>query len=117
MFILFEMSREKTPIENLQADEHRFAIILGAGAAGIIQGCTFIREKTLPLEEFQILERQSAFGGVWWKNTYPGAACDIPSHEYQISFALNPCQYSIFKYVTVSLTKEDDGLNLFDQPL
>ncbi|EMR86758.1 putative flavin-containing monooxygenase protein [Botrytis cinerea BcDW1] len=78
------------PIETLQADEHRFAIILGAGAAGIIQGCTFIREKTLPLEEFQILERQSAFGGVWWKNTYPGAACDIPSHEYQISFALNP---------------------------
>ncbi|KAK6591493.1 alpha beta hydrolase fold-3 domain protein [Botrytis cinerea] len=26
------------PIETLQADEHRFAIILGAGAAGIIQG-------------------------------------------------------------------------------
>ncbi|TGO52316.1 hypothetical protein BOTNAR_0328g00120 [Botryotinia narcissicola] len=84
------MSREKSSTENLRADEHRFAIILGAGAAGIIQGCTFIREKTLPLEEFQILERQSAFGGVWWKNTYPGAACDIPSHEYQISFALNP---------------------------
>ncbi|KAI9648084.1 FAD-binding monooxygenase boa2 [Ciborinia camelliae] len=58
----------------LQADEHRFAIILGAGAAGIIQGCSFIREKVLPLEEFQILDRNGAYGGVWWRNTYPGAA-------------------------------------------
>ncbi|APA09486.1 hypothetical protein sscle_05g042560 [Sclerotinia sclerotiorum 1980 UF-70] len=81
---------KKPPVSALQADEHRFAIILGAGAAGIIQGCSFIREKVLPLEEFHILDRNGAYGGVWWRNTYPGAACDIPSHEYQISWALNP---------------------------
>ena len=84
----------KTPVHALEADEHRFAIIVGAGAAGIIQGCTFLRERILPLEEFQILDRQSAYGGVWWKNTYPGAACDIPSNEYSISWALNPCKFS-----------------------
>jgi cation diffusion facilitator CzcD-associated flavoprotein CzcO len=80
------------PPSALQADEHRFAIIVGAGAAGIVQGCTFLREKTLSLEEFQILDRQAAYGGVWWRNTYPGAACDIPSEEYCISWALNPCE-------------------------
>lgn len=85
--------REETPPSALHADEHRFAIIVGAGAAGIVQGCTFLREKTLPLEEFQILDRQRAYGGVWWTNTYPGAACDIPSNEYCISWALNPCEY------------------------
>jgi cation diffusion facilitator CzcD-associated flavoprotein CzcO len=29
------------------------------------------------------------FGGVWQANTYPGAACDIPSHLYEFSFAPN----------------------------
>ncbi|KAM3076773.1 FAD-binding monooxygenase boa2 [Clarireedia jacksonii] len=80
----------ETPLSTLHADEHRFAIIVGAGAAGIVQGCTFLREKILPLDEFQILDRQTAYGGVWWANTYPGAACDIPSEEYCISWALNP---------------------------
>ena len=30
------------------------------------------------------------FGGTWRNNTYPGAACDVPSHFYSYSFALNP---------------------------
>src|SRR5581483_11336481 len=30
------------------------------------------------------------FGGTWLNNTYPGAACDVPSHFYSYSFALNP---------------------------
>ncbi|OBA97025.1 4-hydroxyacetophenone monooxygenase, partial [Mycobacteriaceae bacterium 1482268.1] len=29
-------------------------------------------------------------GGTWRDNTYPGAACDVPSHLYSYSFALNP---------------------------
>ena len=29
-------------------------------------------------------------GGVWHHNTYPGAACDVPSHLYEFSFAPNP---------------------------
>lgn len=73
-------------------DEHRFCIVVGAGVAGIVQSCTFLRAKVLPLEEFAIIDRVGGFGGVWWTNTYPGAACDIPSHVYQISWALNPCK-------------------------
>jgi cation diffusion facilitator CzcD-associated flavoprotein CzcO len=37
-----------------------------------------------------VFERGARVGGVWNDNTYPGAACDIPSHLYEFSFAPNP---------------------------
>ena len=37
-----------------------------------------------------MFERSERIGGVWHDNTYPGAACDIPSHLYEFSFAPNP---------------------------
>ena len=37
-----------------------------------------------------MFERAERIGGVWHHNTYPGAACDIPSHLYEFSFAPNP---------------------------
>ena len=37
-----------------------------------------------------MLERGERVGGVWNQNTYPGAACDVPSHLYSYSFARNP---------------------------
>ncbi len=40
--------------------------------------------------DFTIFDRNDGFGGTWRKNTYPGAACDVPSHFYSYSFALNP---------------------------
>ncbi|RDH76293.1 NAD(P)/FAD-dependent oxidoreductase [Mycolicibacterium moriokaense] len=40
--------------------------------------------------DFTIFDRADGFGGTWRNNTYPGAACDVPSHFYSYSFALNP---------------------------
>lgn len=40
--------------------------------------------------DFTIYDRNDGFGGTWRNNTYPGAACDVPSHFYSYSFALNP---------------------------
>src|SRR5215813_11880995 len=40
--------------------------------------------------DFTIYDRADGFGGTWRNNTYPGAACDVPSHFYSFSFALNP---------------------------
>jgi cation diffusion facilitator CzcD-associated flavoprotein CzcO len=40
--------------------------------------------------EVTVFERGERVGGVWHHNTYPGAACDIPSHLYEFSFAPNP---------------------------
>jgi cation diffusion facilitator CzcD-associated flavoprotein CzcO len=37
-----------------------------------------------------VFERSERVGGVWHHNTYPGAACDVPSHLYEFSFEPNP---------------------------
>src|SRR4051812_6695748 len=41
-------------------------------------------------DDVTVFERGERVGGVWNHNTYPGAACDIPSHLYEFSFAPNP---------------------------
>ena len=61
--------------------------IIGAGFAGV--GAA-IRLKDQGITDFVILERDSRVGGTWRDNTYPGAACDIPSRLYSYSFAPNP---------------------------
>lgn len=61
--------------------------IIGAGFAGI--GAA-IRLKDKGITDFVIFERDSRVGGTWRDNTYPGAACDIPSRLYSYSFAPNP---------------------------
>jgi cation diffusion facilitator CzcD-associated flavoprotein CzcO len=37
-----------------------------------------------------VFEKADRVGGTWRENTYPGIACDVPSHIYSYSFALNP---------------------------
>src|SRR4051794_6891204 len=67
--------------------EHvRFAIA-GTGFAGIGAG---IKLKQAGIHDFVILERASEVGGTWRDNTYPGCACDVPSHLYSFSFEPNP---------------------------
>src|SRR5436305_10213833 len=39
---------------------------------------------------FSIYEKSGGVGGTWRDNTYPGAACDVPSHLYSFSFEPNP---------------------------
>src|ERR1044072_4048134 len=40
-------------------------------------------------EAVTVFEKADGIGGVWHHNTYPGAACDVPSHLYEFSFAPN----------------------------
>lgn len=58
--------------------------IVGGGFGGVGMG---IRLKRAGIQEFTIFERGDSVGGVWRANTYPGAACDVPSHLYSFSFA------------------------------
>ncbi|MEJ7601779.1 MAG: NAD(P)/FAD-dependent oxidoreductase [Kofleriaceae bacterium] len=59
-------------------------IIVGAGFGGLGMA---IRLKQRGEHRFVILEQAHDVGGCWRDNTYPGAACDIPSHLYSFSFA------------------------------
>ena len=61
--------------------------ILGAGFAGI--GAA-IQLKKAGIHSFTMFERASEVGGTWRDNTYPGAACDVPSHVYSLSFEPKP---------------------------
>src|SRR5262249_37516471 len=66
---------------------HVRVAIIGAGLGGIGAG---IRLRAVGVTDFVILERAGSVGGTWRDNTYPGCACDIPSHLYSFSFAPNP---------------------------
>jgi len=65
----------------------RSAVVVGAGFGGIAAAIALRRAG---LRDITILERGGAVGGVWHHNTYPGAACDVPSSLYSYSFAPNP---------------------------
>jgi cation diffusion facilitator CzcD-associated flavoprotein CzcO len=61
--------------------------IVGAGFGGIAAAVAL---KEQGVEDLVVLERGDRVGGVWRANTYPGLACDVPSHLYSFSFAPNP---------------------------
>jgi cation diffusion facilitator CzcD-associated flavoprotein CzcO len=61
--------------------------IIGSGFAGLGMA---IRLKQAGRDDFVVYERGEDVGGTWWFNSYPGCQCDIPSHLYSFSFALNP---------------------------
>ncbi|QXJ21668.1 NAD(P)/FAD-dependent oxidoreductase [Actinomadura graeca] len=62
-------------------------VIIGSGFAGLGMA---IRLKESGFHDFVVLEKSEALGGTWHDNTYPGCACDVPSHMYSFSFELNP---------------------------
>ena len=66
--------------------DHDIAIV-GSGFSGLGMA---IRLKQAGMNDFVVLERADEVGGTWQANTYPGCACDVPSHLYSFSFAPNP---------------------------
>lgn len=61
-------------------------VVIGAGMAGLL---SVIELKRLGFDVV-VYEKADRLGGTWRENTYPGIACDVPSHFYAYSFALNP---------------------------
>ena len=64
----------------------RFAVI-GAGMAGILSA---IKLREAGYHDLTVYEKADRLGGTWRENTYPGIACDVPSHLYRYSFAPSP---------------------------
>ncbi|MDR6630823.1 cyclohexanone monooxygenase [Acinetobacter lwoffii] len=63
---------------------HTKVAIIGASCGGIAMA---IRLQQHGIYDFIILEKGNDFGGTWRDNQYPGAACDVQSHLYSLSFA------------------------------
>jgi cation diffusion facilitator CzcD-associated flavoprotein CzcO len=61
--------------------------IIGTGFGGL--GAA-IELKRSGFQDIVIFERGDDVGGTWRENTYPGAACDVPSPFYSYSFEPNP---------------------------
>jgi cation diffusion facilitator CzcD-associated flavoprotein CzcO len=61
--------------------------VVGAGFAGIGVASALRRAGR---DDFVVLERGSSVGGTWRDNTYPGIACDVPSHLYGFAAHPNP---------------------------
>lgn len=69
------------------------AVIIGAGMSGI---CAAYHLQKSGFKKLAILEKSDGVGGTWHDNVYPGSGCDVPSHLYSYSFALNPDWSRVF---------------------
>ena len=65
----------------------RSIAIVGGGFGGV--GALVMLHRA-GYDDVTVFERGERVGGVWHHNTYPGAACDVPSHLYEFSFEPNP---------------------------
>jgi cation diffusion facilitator CzcD-associated flavoprotein CzcO len=91
-------------------------VLVGAGFSGVGMAA---RLKEMGIEDFVVLDRGDDLGGTWRDNSYPGAACDVPSNLYSFSFALNPdwsrafpSQSEIWDYMRQCVDRFDVGGHL-----
>ena len=66
---------------------HVSVFVIGAGFAGLGMAVKLAERNET---DFLVIDRGDDVGGTWRDNTYPGAACDVPSQLYSFSFAPNP---------------------------
>jgi len=69
------------------ARRHVHVLIVGSGFAGLGAAIRLAKDG---IDDYVVIDRGREVGGTWRDNTYPGAACDVPSHLYSFSFELNP---------------------------
>jgi len=86
-------SRDPSALAAAGTPPHVDVAIVGSGFSGIAMAVRMLRAG---FGDFCLLERASEVGGTWRDNTYPGCACDVPSHLYSFSFAPNPEWSSTF---------------------
>ena len=67
------------PIEREPLTDQVEVAIIGGGFGGLITGA---RLRESGVESIRIIEQGGDFGGTWYWNRYPGAACDVESYIY-----------------------------------
>jgi cation diffusion facilitator CzcD-associated flavoprotein CzcO len=82
-----EFSQPRTGQPGGTGVERARVIVVGTGFSGLCMG---VKLREAGEDDFLMLERANDVGGTWRDNTYPGCACDVPSHLYSFSFEANP---------------------------
>jgi hypothetical protein len=60
-------------------------LVVGAGFGGV---CMSIKLAEKGIDHI-VVEKEENLGGTWFLTRYPGAQCDVPSHQYCYSFEMN----------------------------
>jgi len=101
---------ERTPSpQEIRKRKDTFVVIVGAGYSGL---CAAIRLKKERIR-FVLIEKSETLGGTWWDNKYPGAACDVMSHFYSLSFKPNPFWSTSFPSQPEILTYLEDTADYY----
>ncbi len=77
----------ETQAQSATAPDAVDVAVVGSGFSGLAMAH---RLRRAGIEDFVVLEKANDVGGTWRDNSYPGCACDVPSHVYSFSFAPNP---------------------------
>ena len=67
------------PIERVKIEEDCEVLVIGGGYGGLLVAARLINAG---IKDIRIVEKAGDFGGTWYWNRYPGAACDIESYIY-----------------------------------
>lgn len=102
----------KSKEQRAERGEHVKVVVIGTGFGGLGAAVRLRREG---ITDFVVLERSGSVGGTWRDNSYPGCACDVPSHLYSFSFAPNaewPRTFSGQKHIRAYLEQVTDTFGL-----
>ncbi len=67
------------PIEREPLTDEVEVLIIGGGFGGLLAGA---RLREAGIDGIRVIEKGGDFGGTWYWNRYPGAACDVESYVY-----------------------------------
>lgn len=67
------------PIEREPLTDEIDVVVIGGGFGGLLAGA---RLREAGIENIRLIEKGGDFGGTWYWNRYPGAACDVESYIY-----------------------------------
>ncbi|MEU3178042.1 NAD(P)/FAD-dependent oxidoreductase [Streptomyces albidoflavus] len=102
----------KNKEQRTERGEHVKVVVIGTGFGGLGAAVRLRREG---ITDFVVLERSGSVGGTWRDNSYPGCACDVPSHLYSFSFAPNaewPRTFSGQRHIRAYLEQVTDTFGL-----
>jgi cyclohexanone monooxygenase len=67
------------PINRAPLTDEVGVVVIGGGFGGLLAGA---RLREAGVQDVRIIEKGGDFGGTWYWNRYPGAACDVESYIY-----------------------------------